>query len=320
MSYNPSQKTAALLTRALDYVNSVPYRVGARWVFYQLLQDSSLSEKSDYKKLVGFLSPARKRMWGGWRPDTLVDESRSAQVRGSGFDAPQGWVESIAARQCVLDRWRGQPEYVEVWFEAAAMEQQFSFYVDENVPLLAFHGDISIPEKWKAAKRLMWRWKQLKAPIRVCYFGDLDPKGLEIPFSAERDVRLFMAYVLVFENRGEMNRDDLAQFVNRMQEEFTFVRMGLNDETIADDLIGQNNLDPNLMIPHFGQDQVGRYGIPENPERPGTYQWEGLDDDSAQDLIGQVNDLLDQDAFEDVKARESDATQRFQDHMEGFQI
>ncbi|MCH7571064.1 MAG: hypothetical protein IH919_10955, partial [Deltaproteobacteria bacterium] len=37
-------------------------------------------------------------------------------------------------------------------------------------------------------------------------------------------------------------------------------------------------------------DQVDEYNVPENPERPGTYQWEGLDDDAAQALIGLAND------------------------------
>ncbi|GAI60618.1 unnamed protein product [marine sediment metagenome] len=53
-----------------------------------------------------------------------------------------------------------QEVYGEIWFEAGAMQGQFLHYADENVPLLAFHGDISIPEKWRSAQRLAAWWLQ----------------------------------------------------------------------------------------------------------------------------------------------------------------
>ena len=43
--------------------------------------------------------------------------------------------------------------------------------------------------------------------------------------------------------------------------EFEFIHVGLNDE------------------------QVYQYDVPENPEKPGEYQWEGLDDEPAAEII-----------------------------------
>lgn len=308
MSYRPSPRIGALLARAMDYVREVPYQVTVRWVFYRLLQDGWLFEKSDYKRLLGYLSKARKAMWGQWRPDTLADESRAPllmertgmytfHVRGPSFLDPDEWLDRVRTElNCPLDRWITQGTYVEVWFEAAAMEQQFRHYVNENVPLLAFHGDISIPEKWKSAERLYRRWKQLQVPIRICYFGDLDDKGIQIPQSAERDVRRFMNHVMVMDHPLGTPDGELNETSRRMQEGFTFVRMGLNDEHVA------------------------QYGIPENPERPGTYQWEGLNDEAARELIGQVNALLDLDAFAGIGEREDNATDQFRSHVEGLDI
>ena len=287
MAYEPKPETATLLRRALAHINSVPYQVSARWVFYRLLQDGSLEAKGDYKKLLSLLSKARKAFYGGWRPDTLIDESRGANVRGNGFDDGQGWLQAMSRQECFLDRWSNQPGYVEVWFEAAAMEQQFSFYTDENVPLLAFHGDVSIPEKWTAATRLWQRWHELQVPITVLYYGDLDPKGLQIPESARTDVVNFAcAYAF---RRGDIST--VEEFMGGFYQDFTFLRVGLNEE------------------------HVQQYDIMENPERPDTYQWEGLEDDAAQELIAQVDSYLDKEAFEEIMSQESNISSQYREHV-----
>ena len=197
MKYEPSDTTALILEQAYNYVQRAPYRVTARWVFYRLLQDAILTEKADYKKLLGFLSKARKGFYGNWTPYTLADPTRSARVRGGGFDDGQEWVNAVAnTTECHLDRWASQDNYVEIWFEAAAMQGQFEFHADENIPLLAFHGDVSIPEKWEAAVRLLRRWWSNPRPIIVLYYGDLDPKGLQIPQSARRDILTFVGQAM----------------------------------------------------------------------------------------------------------------------------
>ncbi len=281
MEYNPSPETRALLDRALGYVQSVSYAVTARWVFYRLLQDGTFlaKAKADYKRLLGYLSKARKAFQGGWRPDTLADDTRAALVGGIGFDSSTQWLQAVTEQErCFLDKWEGQPTYVELWFEAAAMTSQFEYYAHRYVPLLAFHGDISIPEKWKSAQRLVRRWRELRIPIKVLYYGDLDEKGLEIPLSAERDVRYFASTLL-----GE----DM---------DFEFIRVGINEE------------------------HVQLYGIPENPERPGTYQWEGLPDDGAQALIEEGHRYVDEDVFTERENDDDAATQQFRDHLQGLNL
>lgn len=277
--YKPSPVTQELLDAAYGHVQSVPYTVTARWVFYRLLQDGLLAEKADYKRLLGYLSRARKAFYKQWRPNTLADDTRAANVRGIGFSDGKQWLEAVAEQErCNLDRWEGQPNYLEVWFEAAAMEAQFEFYTNENIPLLAFHGDVSIPEKWKAAVRLSRRWTELDKPIVILYYGDLDPKGLQIPESAWEDIQWFLI---------------------KLQcplKPFEFIRVGLNNE------------------------HPEKYEIPENPERPGTYQWEGLSDEGAAELIAYAEDYIDLDAFDRVKDREEIITQKFHEHLMGLEL
>lgn len=295
MSYNPREDTQRILEEAHQWVRSVPYQVTARWVFYRLLQSGTYDTKAGYKHLLGILSKARKEFYGPWRPWTLADDTRAPILmqregfytlycRGWGFKNEEEWLSKLKEElNCPLDRWPTQSVYAEIWFEAAAMQGQFLHYANENIPLLAFRGDVSIPEKWRTAERLADRFFELRKPVHIYYFGDLDPKGLVIPESAWHDIYIWTIALI---NKKENN---LAYHAG-----LSFERIGLND------------------------DQVDELGIPENPERPGTYQWEGLGDEQAEELISKANAELDLEAFEMVKDDEGDIITDFRDKLESM--
>ena len=284
MSYNPSAENKYILGRALDHVNSVPYQVTTRWVFYRLLQDGTYIKKKGYRHLLSITSKARKEFYGGWHPATLADDTRapvlmqrdglySIHPRGWGFKTRKEWLKTLRKElNCPLDRWNNQPIYAEIWFEAAAMQGQFLHYANENVPLLAFHGDVSIPEKWRAANRLAKAWETYQHPVEVFYFGDYDPKGLAIPTSAWRDVELWSCLIAA-QKGGKAAARQLLIHLN-------FTRVGINE------------------------DQIEEMELPENPERPRTYQWEALDDGQAAELIAEVNENL--GTFDEVEAQEAE--------------
>jgi len=290
MSYEPRLESKRILQRAWHWIQSVSYSVTIRWVFYRLLQDGTYSEKAGYKHLISLLSKARKEFYDNWRPWTLADDSRGAillqrsgyyglHLRGHGFESEQEWLTTIKRElNCPLDKWMTQPIYSEIWFEAAAMQGQFLHYANQYMPLLAFKGDVSIPEKWRTAERLAKRYSELKKPIHIYYFGDFDPKGLTIPLSAWSDIGSWAAG-LIMKQEGIDFKEASAVL--------HYHRVGINEEHIEE-------LD-----------------IPENPERPGTYQWEALDDEQAEKLIQQSTELLDQDAFEEAENEEGDITDRF---------
>jgi len=288
MTYTPTARNAAIIDRASYWTRSVPYTVTARWLFYRLLQESVYSQKAGYKHLLALLSRARKEFYDGWRPDTLADETRAALVRGDGFDSPQDWLDAIRRDvSCFLDHWANQPTYVECWFEAAAMQAQFEHYADPNITLLAFHGDVSIPEKWKAAKRLAERYIQLRKPITIYYFGDYDPKGLTIPLSAWSDISAWAVALALRHDRT---------LAPRARQDIRLHRVGLN---AGDELA---------------------FNMPENPERPGTYQWEALADEQARELIQRANDGIDFAVLQDTLSDERQATLKFSQHLEGLEL
>lgn len=263
-SYTPTGKSQAILDRAWEHVAGVPYQVTARWLFYRLLQEGYYQAKGDYKnKFLKLLATARKSFYGPWRPDTLADDTRSSIVRGDGFHTREDWkAAAVAGMSCSLHRWEGQAQYVELWFEAAAMISQFQHYTHDIV-LRPFHGDPSLDYKWRMAKGLERASDRYDLPIVVFYFGDLDPKGEMIPESALVDIRAWC---------------DVS---------FEFVRAALNPG-----------------------DEI-RYKIPENFDKPGTYQWEALDDQAAGELItGVIDASIDHEKMQERADLEADTSRQ----------
>ena len=194
MTYNPQAKTAKMLARALELVDSVPYQVSLRWLFYRLLQEGFYSSKDDYyNKFEPAISAARHSFYGGWRPDTLADGTREAIVRGAGFSDAKDWLDAVArSAACHLDRWVYQNYYLELWYEARAMSQQFQHYTD-HMTLRPLAGQPSIPYKWQAAKDIERLAAAYNMPVVILYFGDLDSAGETIAQVVERDVREWCA-------------------------------------------------------------------------------------------------------------------------------
>jgi len=207
--YNPRPKTKKILDRAYELVKSVDYQVSARWLFYRLLQEGYYSTKQDYSnKFLKAVSAARHAFYKDWRPDTLADETRESIPGGTGWETGHDWLRAVSNAKCKLDKWYTQPVYLECWYEARAMTDQFRYYT-RNVTLRPMGGQPSIPYKWQTAKDLEEAADNYCHPIVILYFGDLDPAGETISETIERDIQ------------------------NWCSVEFQFIRCGLTAEQVA---------------------------------------------------------------------------------------
>lgn len=156
-NYTPNAKSRDVLERAWTHVRSVSYTPSARWLFYRLFQDGVYSAKGDYgSRFLPLFSRVRHNQWGPWRRDTLVDDTRVVLHHSGGDKDAAEWARDISnGVWCRLDHWYRQENYVEIWFEAAAMRAQFEHHT-RGIPLTLrpFQGMPSIPYKDLASREL----------------------------------------------------------------------------------------------------------------------------------------------------------------------
>ena len=298
--YKPQPETAEILNWCLEKVNSVPYKVTLRWIFYRAVQERGLTKK-DYDKFKKWLSRARKSFWNGWRPDTLVDDTRYLVALGNGFKSFQDWVKNIGEQKPEYEKFSNQENIVVVLFEAEAMTSQFRYYCNRyHVPYAPFRGDPSIDFKWRIANYLAKLALEYEKPIQILYFGDYEPvrktgsrgKGITIPLDALKDIRHWYKvnwYVELAKKEG-LSLEDLEELADRKYPELRFERCGLNPEHIE------------------------RWNLPENPTRPGEYQWEALGDEEAKELIeNSIERYWNLKAVEEIEEKEGRDAERWQE-------
>lgn len=202
-TYKPRPEQAAILDRAWQHVQGVPYAVTARWVFYRLLEEVYGGRKEAYKtQFLPLMSRARKAFYGPWRPDSLVDESRVFYLGGDGHSSEVAWRKAVRENlTCNLDHWASQPAYMELWFEAKAMRAQFEFYAP-GFTLRPFGGDPSISYKWEAAAAIRRASQRYAVPVHIYYFGDRDDKGESIALAALQNIQEWAGVPFSFERVG----------------------------------------------------------------------------------------------------------------------
>ncbi|MDP3948249.1 MAG: hypothetical protein Q8P87_00895 [bacterium] len=214
----PRNETIQILDAAMKHINAVPYKVSLRWVFYRLLQDGIFTSKGAYSTLKDLTSRARKSFYGDWKPDTLVDATRESIINHGGHSTIEQVVASYARNTVIkFNPWIEQDNYLEVWFEAKAMTNQFQSIIGDEIVLVPFGGDPSLDFKWRIAKRIE---NYFFKKVVILYFGDLDPKGEQIPNSAAADI---------------LPWSGLTENVN-----FEIVRCGLNPEHISKYSVPEN--------------------------------------------------------------------------------
>ena len=257
-TWKPTKATQKIFDICEKHIDSVPYKVSLRWVFYRLLQAGIYSKKSDYQCFSQIASRARHS--GIWAPDILTDETREMvqmEIEGSKSDpdidrlVTDGIDEAESEKNDLADRleyysyssyYTVDPncshDYIcVVMFEARAMKQQFATYA-QGLTLCPFGGQPSIPFKYEIAQYLsrIYEWYDEK-PLRVLYFGDRDDAGGKIYKTGREDISKWCAYPVAFEYCG------------------------------------------------LTAEQATAYDVPVNPDKPDSFQWEALTDEQAREII-----------------------------------
>jgi hypothetical protein len=189
--YNPRAKTRELFAQVKDvlatYEAELP--LTARQVFYRLVATVDYEKTENaYLRLQEHLVNFRRAGVIGF--EVIRDD-------GGIVEAPLEWsspehfleVAERLARESQGVRLEGQPNWVEVWCEAAGMAPQLARAVGEyGVTIYSSGGFDSVTLKYEAAVRIAGR----DVPTVVIHIGDLDRSGLSLVQAAAEDVEAFV--------------------------------------------------------------------------------------------------------------------------------
>ncbi|OGZ78565.1 MAG: hypothetical protein A2360_04365 [Candidatus Staskawiczbacteria bacterium RIFOXYB1_FULL_32_11] len=105
------------------------------------------------------------------------------------------------------NKWQGQENYVEVWLEKDALAGVFEPITRKyDLNLSIGRGYQSLSSLNDAVNRF-----PIDKDIRILYFGDFDPTGLDIPRSAEENLNKHFGLYPIFE-RLALTEDDIAKY------------------------------------------------------------------------------------------------------------
>ncbi len=179
-SKNFGEATSARIEQAADIIAEYTadgLDLTLRQLYYQFVSRAWLPNRhNEYKKLGVTLSEARLAGLLPW--DAIVDRTRYVREINT-WRSPESIVRA-AIDSYKIDRWKTQPNRVEVWIEKEALIGAISKVCHTNfIPHFACKGNPSQSSMWLASQRFIEMMDDGQQPILI-YLGDHDPTGMDI--------------------------------------------------------------------------------------------------------------------------------------------
>ncbi len=185
------------------------YTLTLRQLFYQFVSKNWIanSEKT-YKRLGEVVAKARLSGRISW---TAI-EDRGRGLVGWGFTEKPEDVLNGLEYNLVLDQWKRQPNYVEVWVEKDAMVNILSKACSRlQVPFMACKGYLSLSEAWRAGLRFNKATERGQNPVLI-YLGDHDPSGIHMTEDHRGKQDMFAHLGPVDVRRIALNMDQVREY------------------------------------------------------------------------------------------------------------
>lgn len=182
-----------LVNAVVDEYERQGYELTLRQVYYQLVARGFIpNNERSYKNLGNLINDGRLAGLIDWY--AIVDRTRNLR-RNSHWDCPEDVIAS-AKYSYMLDRWKDQPNYVEVWVEKDALIGIVSKICSElDVPHFSCRGYTSQSEMWSAAQRFIRQdWRDSRT---IIHLGDHDPSGIDMTRDIQERLEMFGADVNV---------------------------------------------------------------------------------------------------------------------------
>jgi len=188
------ERINAFLTRPLS----------PRWIYYGLFD---IPDAKKQRMLNKVLNNARKDIRQLINRDMVADDTRTPTI----WSANRNLTEFIAELTYFRDIWQDQPEYIEVWMEDQASLEAVKRSPDRIIQRYRINaryckGFNSIGAMWSAYKF----FGEINKPIKILYYGDLNPSGWAIPIIIVRQFEEMELDITL--NRIALNADQLEKY------------------------------------------------------------------------------------------------------------
>ena len=182
------------------------YELTLRQVYYQLVARGYIpNNERSYKNLGNLINDGRLAGLIDWY--AIIDRTRNLR-NNSHWSTPESVISS-AKYSYMLDRWKNQPNYVEVWVEKDALIGIVSQICRKlDVPHFSCRGYTSQSEMWSAAQRFIGQ--DDRESRTIIHLGDHDPSGIDMTRDIQERLELFGADVNV--KRVALTMEQIEQF------------------------------------------------------------------------------------------------------------
>ncbi len=182
-----------LINSVIDEYSTQGYELTLRQAYYQLVARGYIpNNERSYKNIGSLINDGRLAGLIDW--NSITDRTRNLRSH-SHWDNPQEVIYS-AKYSYMLDKWMGQPNYVEVWVEKDALVDIIGQACRPlDTPYFSCRGYTSQSEMWTAAQRFI-RQKNREARY-IIHLGDHDPSGIDMTRDIQERLEMFGADVYV---------------------------------------------------------------------------------------------------------------------------
>lgn len=178
-----------LVNEVINDYKAQGYELTLRQVYYQLVARGYIpNNERSYKNVGNLINDGRLAGLIDWY--AITDRTRN--LRGnSHWDTPSEVIAS-AKYSYLLDKWEGQPNYVEVWVEKDALVDVVGQACRPlDVPYFSCRGYTSQSEMWMAAQR--FRRQDFREQRIIIHLGDHDPSGIDMTRDIQERLDMFGA-------------------------------------------------------------------------------------------------------------------------------
>ena len=188
-----SLELIGLVNQVINEYKAQGYELTLRQAYYQLVARGYIpNNERSYKNIGNLINDGRLAGLIDW----IAITDRTRNLRGNSHWSNPSDVIASAKYSYLLNKWKGQPNYVEVWVEKDALVDIVGQACRPlDTPYFSCRGYTSQSEMWSAAQRFI---RQGDRENRIIiHLGDHDPSGIDMTRDIQERLTMFGANVHV---------------------------------------------------------------------------------------------------------------------------